>query len=243
MSKKTTEQFDYSSLFRETKGTKTIKVTKDVYESLLYCKGMNLKESMTKTIANLCRDFQYDCVPMRCDVGEDAPEWVFIIKCMNDRERKIPEFSNERVIIRVTVDLHQTLTDKKSHPEESLNMVIFRLLCSHYQNKPIYRIFTGYGCVNCDRLIEYVEELMVKNRLISENIVVEIVDADAIEFKDIIIAHNVQNKPLSILYDAEGRELWSTSGYHERDKVKEELERIAVQVQPKNDVNHKRKMK
>src|SRR5665647_579463 len=95
MSKETTEQFDYSCLFRE---------TKDVYESLLYCKGMNLKESMTKTIANLCRDFQYDCVPMRCDVGEDAPEWVFIIKCMNDRERKIPEFSNERVIIRITVD-------------------------------------------------------------------------------------------------------------------------------------------
>src|SRR5665647_2059652 len=104
MSTETTEQFDYSSLFRETKGTKTIKVTRNVYESLLFCKGMNLKESMTKTIANLCRDFQNDCVPMRCDVGEDAPEWVFIIKCMNDRERKIPEFSNERVIIRITVD-------------------------------------------------------------------------------------------------------------------------------------------
>ena len=35
MSKETTEQFDYSSLFRETKGTKTIKVTKDVYAGCL----------------------------------------------------------------------------------------------------------------------------------------------------------------------------------------------------------------
>ena len=80
--------------------------------------------------------------------------------------------------------------------------------------------------------------------MIADNIFVELVDADAIEFKDIIIAHKVQNKPLSILYDAEVRELWSTSGYHERDKVKDELKRIAVQVQPKNDVNQRKsKMK
>ena len=150
MSTETTEQFDYSSLFRETKGTKTIKVTRNVYESLLFCKGMNLKESMTKTIANLCRDFQNDCVPTKCNVGEDNPEYVFLVKGISGRERKIPTFSDERDIIRVAVDLHKALTDIKSHPEESLNMVIFRLLCSHYQNKPIYRIFTGYGCVNCD---------------------------------------------------------------------------------------------
>jgi len=116
MSKETTEQFDYSSLFRETKGTKTIKVTKDVYESLLYCKGMNLKESMTKIIANLFRDFQCDCVPTRCNVGEDYPEWVFMLTDISGRQRKIPRFSDERVIIRVTVDLHQALTDKKKPP-------------------------------------------------------------------------------------------------------------------------------
>jgi len=116
MSKETTEQFDYSSLFRETKGTKTIKVTKDVYESLLYCKGMNLKESMTKIIANLFRDFQCDCVPTRCNVGEDYTEWVLMLTDISGRQRKIPRFSDERVIIRVTVDLHQALTDKKKPP-------------------------------------------------------------------------------------------------------------------------------
>jgi len=239
MSTETTEQFDYSSLFRETKGTKTIKVTKDIYLSLLYCKGKNLKESMTKTIANLCRDFQNDCVPSRCDAGKDNPEYVFLVKGISGRERKIPKFSDEHVIIRVTVDLHKALTDIKSHPEESLNMVIFRLLCSLYQNKPIYRIFTGEGCRSCDSLIETVDELRAENRLIANNIVVELHEADAAEFKDILIAHKAKMKPVSILFDADGNEVWSTSGHHDSDEVKEELERIAVQAQPKNNVNHK----
>jgi hypothetical protein len=38
----------------------------------------------------------------------------------------------------------------------------------------------------------------------------------------------VQNKPLSVLYYSEGNEVWSASGYHERDKVKEELEHVAA---------------
>jgi hypothetical protein len=236
-----TEQFDYSSIFRETKGTKTIKVTKDVYLSLLYCKGMNLKESMTKTIANLCRDFQNDCVPFKCDIGDDDPDYVFMLKGVSGRERKSPTFSDERIIIRVVVDLHKALTDLKSHPEESLNMVIFRLLCSHYQNKPIYRIFTGEGCRSCDSLIESVNELMAKNRLIANNIVVELLYAEAREFRDIMIAHKAKMKPVSILFDADGNEVWSASGHHDSDEVKEELERIAVQAQPKNNVNHKRK--
>lgn len=242
MSTETTEQFDYSSLFRETKGTKTIKVTRNVYESLLFFKGMNLKESMTKTIAKLINDFQFDCAPTKLDIGDDdKPEYAFVMKSISGRERKVPTFSDKHEIIRVAIDLHKALTDLRSHPEESLNMVIFRLLCSHYQNKPIYQIFTGEHCRSCDSLIESVNELMAKNRLIANNIVVEILDADAKEFRDIIIAHKAHMKPVSILYDAEGNEVWSESGYHDSDKVKEELERIATQVEPKNNVNHKRK--
>jgi hypothetical protein len=203
---------------------------------------MNLKESMTKTIAKLINDFQFDCTPTKLDIGDDdKPEYVFVMKSISGRERKVPKFSDKHEIIRVAIDLHKALTDLKSHPEESLNMVIFRLLCSHYQNKPIYRIFTGEGCRSCDSLIETVDELRAKNHLIANNIVVELLYAEAREFRDIMIAHKAKMKPVSILIDADGNEVWSESGHHDSDEVKEKLERIAVQAQPKNNVNHKRK--
>jgi len=230
MSTETTEKIDYSSIFRETKGTKTIKVTNDVYMSLLYCKGMKIKESMTKTIANLIRDFQFDCVPERCDVGKDEPEYVFILKSTSGRERELPTFSDERIIIRVTVDLHKALTEIRCHPEESINMTIFRLLCSHYQNRAIYRIFTEEGCRSCDSLIYNVEKMWKNNRILAENICVEIVNVN--NFLDVAKAHKATNAPLSILFDANGKEVWSASGHHDPDEVQKVLEKIAMKTQP-----------
>lgn len=238
-----TEQTDYSSFFRENKGTKTIKVTKDIYESLLYCKGMDLKISMTDTIAKLFCNFQHDCVPKSCVSGEDEPEHIFVLKSIDGRERRIPEFSNERVVIRVAVDLHKALTGIRSHPEESLNMVIFRLICSFYQNKHIYRIFTGYGCGNCKMLIRELKDLMSKNRLVAENIFIEVVDGNAIEFRDIMIAHEVNMLPLSVLYDSEGNEVWSASGFHDINEVNKKLEQVAKYVQPHNDGRHNKRKK
>lgn len=69
---------------------------------------------------------------------------------------------------------------------------------------------------------------MSKNSLIFENIFVEIVDGDAIEFRDTMIAHDVQMLPLSILHDPEGKEVWSASGSHDINEVKKELELIAT---------------
>jgi hypothetical protein len=61
--------------------TKTIRVSKDVYMSLLYCKKRNLKESMTKTIEKLLNGFQFDCTPEKLDTGgDDEPEFIFIMK-------------------------------------------------------------------------------------------------------------------------------------------------------------------
>jgi hypothetical protein len=230
MSTETTEKIDYSQTFRETKGTKTIKVTKDVYMSLLYCKGMNIKESMTKTIANLIRDFQFDCVIERCDVGVDEPGYAFILKSTSGRERKLPTFSDERVIIRVAVDLHKALTDLRCHPEESINMIIFRLLCSHYRNRALYRIFTEEGCLSCDSLIRNVEEIWKKNRMFAENICVEIVNVN--NFLAVAKAHKAVSAPLSILFDVNGKEVWSASGHHDPDDVQKELEKIAMKSQP-----------
>jgi predicted CopG family antitoxin len=225
-----TKEFNYAKLFQDTKGTKTIKVTKDVYDSLLYCKGMNLRESMTKTIARLGKWYQYDCEPIKhCD--KNTENTFFKVKNIDEKERKIPTFSTERRIIRVSVDLHKELTTLKCHPEESLNMVIFRLLCSHYENKAIYRIFTGSGCGNCDMLKNIVKSLMSGDNKLKESIYVEFVNGDAVEHRAIMLKHKVEMLPLSILYNFDGEEVWSVSGFHDSEIVEDELKKIAAQAQ------------
>jgi thioredoxin-related protein len=111
-------------------------------------------------------------------------------------------------------------------------MVIFRLLCSYYQNKAIYRIFTGSGCGNCDMLKHVVKSLMSGDNKLKESIYVEFVDGDAVEHRDIMLKHKVEMMPLSILYNVDGEEVWSVSGFHDSEIVEDELKKIAAQAPP-----------
>jgi thioredoxin-related protein len=224
LNEKMEKDFDYSTLYKDNKGTKTIRVSRDIYDALQFCKGMNKIESMTKTIARLFNDFQYDCIPVKRDVGNE--EWVFMVKSKNGRLRKIPKFAEEHTNIRLRIDLYNKLLDASCNPEESLNMTIFRMLCSHYQNKYIYRIFTGHNCINCDRLHEHVTDLLAENAAIADNVFVEYI-ADSSLYLNIYKSHGATNMPVSILYNTNGKEVWHSSGYHDPEEVTAILEKAA----------------
>jgi hypothetical protein len=229
------------SVLRET-GTKTIKISKDVFDSLIYIKGMNLKESMTKTVDRIFDSFvfNFDCEPYSDQVDTVYSVWVFKVKSRFGRARIIPTFSKQYEIIRVTKGIYNTLNHLKSHPEESLNMVLFRLICSYHQNKPIYRVFTK-ECGNCVSLEDDIKRILDENPIIEENIFVEFVKFDSKKFSDLFEKHypgmDSYMMPLSILYDQNENEVWYATGWHGYEEVKEALEQMAMKVQLKIEVN------
>jgi hypothetical protein len=207
--------------------TKLIKVAKDVYDALYFCKGMNINESTTNTLERLFADFQFDCIPKKVNADGKIRKQVFMLEASNGKLQMIPNFSKNRIVTRVTSGIYDKLIDATCYPGETVNMTIFRLLCSHYQNKYIYRIFTSYNCGNCDRLHDHVAELMAENKAIADNIYVEYVDGNATVFGSIIKSHDTSNFPVSILYTPYFKEVWSTSGYHDTAKVTRVLEKAA----------------
>lgn len=66
-------------------------------------------------------------------------------------------------------------------------------------------------------------------------IIVLYVDGYAIDHGQIMLAHDVNMLPLSILYNFDGNEVWSAKEPHHREKAKEELEHIAALMRPKKE--------
>lgn len=223
------------------KGTKTIKISKDVFNAFLYAKGRDPKESMTKTIDRLFDDFAefLDSV-LISDQDKASSRWIFKIKSKSGRKRIIPTFSKEFEIIRVTRSIYNLLNNYKIHPDESLNMVLFRLVCAYHQNKPVYRVFTN-ECGNCVCLESDIKQILDENSIIEKNIFVEFVKFDSKKFSDLFKKHyhgtDSYMMPLSILYDQNENEVWYATGFHGYEEVKDALEQMAMKVQLKIEVN------
>jgi thiol-disulfide isomerase/thioredoxin/predicted CopG family antitoxin len=223
------------------KGTKTIKISKDVYNAFLYAKKMDQKESMTKTIDRLFDDFAefLDSV-LISDQDKASSRWIFKIKSKSGRTRIVPTFSKEFEIIRVTRYIYNLLNNYKIHPDESLNMVLFRLVCAYHQNKPVYRVFTS-ECGNCVCLEGDIKNILDENPIIKENVFVEFVKFDSEKFSDLFKKHypgmDSYMMPLSILYDQNENEVWYATGLPGYEEVKEALEQMAMKVQLKIDVS------
>lgn len=201
-------------------GTKTIKISEDIYNELMFLKGTNIKETMSETI----RELVYSYHPNEIKLEKHDEDFYTIVE---GRKRLVPTFSHTTQIIRIDSDLHKRLQYHKIHPEESFNFLLFRLISFHYRNKPIYRIFTGHGCGNGGQLKKFVNDNLLKIKKVEQGILFDLVNCD--DHRTEMIKYDVHMMPLSILYDQNGVPVWNASGWHNYEHVQKEILNILKQ--------------
>lgn len=198
-------------------GTKTVKISEDIYDALVFLKGTDINETMTQTVQDLVNEHDYTKIKLI----HDEDDFFTIIE---GRKRKLPEFSKITKIIRIDETLHLILNRWKIHPDESFNTLLFRLISYHYRNKPLYRIFTGDHCGNCEQLKTYVSTSLCTIPEIKEGVFFEVVMCDdhPKEMKE----YDVHMMPLSVLYDINGNPVWHASGWHDKREVLKQVKGI-----------------
>jgi len=219
--------------------TKTIKVSNEIYESLRFCKNAKTGIKMDDVVFNLVREYEI----CKNEIVREEEEFVLII---DGRKKKVPSFSSPNQIIRISKDLHSWLKQLKSHPDESFNTLLFKMISGHYENKPIYRIF-GNGCGNCEMLNDTVEELM-KEPLFNKNIVVEH-HLNSTCYSHLWRSHSVDGSimlPAALLYDHNGEVCSLTTGLQMESDVRELFEKVVSPIPyethtPENETKPKSK--
>jgi hypothetical protein len=201
-------------------GTKTIKISEDIYNELTFLKGTNIKETMSETI----RELVYSYHPNEIKLEKQDEDFYTIVE---GRKRLVPTFSHTTHIIRIDSDLHNSIQHYKIHPEESFNFLLFRLISFRYRNKPVYRIFTGHGCGNCEQLKRFVNEKLIKIKEVEQGVFFDLVNCD--DHVEEMIKYDARVMPLSILYDQNGVPVWHASGWHNYDQVQKEILNILKQ--------------
>jgi len=199
--------------------TKTIKVSTDIYESLHFCKNAKTGITMDSVVFDLVRGYG----TCKNEIIREEEEFVLII---DGRKKKVPSFSSPNKIIRISIDLHSWLKQLKSHPDESFNTLLFKMISCHYENKPIYRIF-GNGCGDCEMLDGVVEELM-KEPLFNQNILIEHHLPKAC-YSHLWRSHSIDGSivlPVALLYDHNGGVCSLTTGYQMERDVRELFEKV-----------------
>lgn len=131
-------------------------------------------------------------------------------------------------IIRINEESENILNCFLESPNETYNTVFLKALTCYYKNKPTYRIFTGHGCYNCVRLIDYAKELLANDPKLKDTFNLEVVKAE--NFDSTMREYNADMLPLSILYDAQFKPIWSASGLRNNKTVKTELLKAVTAV-------------
>ncbi len=188
-------------------------------------------------------DLVQEYVTCKNEIVREEEEFVLII---DGRKKKVPSFSSPNKIIRISKDLHSWLKLLKSHPDESFNTLLFKMISCHYENKPIYRIFRN-GCGNCEMLNDAVAELM-KEPLFNQNIVIEHHLPKAC-YSHLWRSHSVDGSimlPVAIMFDHNGEICSLTTGYQTGSDVRELFEKVISPIQyetqaPENETKPKSK--
>jgi predicted CopG family antitoxin len=199
--------------------TKTIKISTDIYESLRFCKNAKTGITMDSVVFDLVRGYE----TCKNEIVREEEEFVLIV---DGRKKKLPSFSSPNKIIRISKNLHSWLKLLKSHPDESFNTLLFKMISCHYENKPIYRIF-GNGCGNCEMLNGVVEELM-QDPLFNKNIVVEH-HLNRACYSHLWRSHSVDGSimlPVAIMFDHNGEVCNLSTGYQQASDVRELFEKV-----------------
>lgn len=204
--------------------TKTLKISADIYESLMFCRDIgNTRyafgdtKSMNAVITRLIKDY------LSCKSEIVRHEDGFYLT-IDGRNKKIPVFSSPNKIIRIRKVVHGWLNKYKSHPDESYNTLLFKMISYHYRNKPVYRIFGSEGCGNCADLEKYVKEELMEIQEIHDGLVVEKLRCH--DYMPLMKKYDLVVMPLSILYNADGEVVWYAKGMHNEDKVKLAIEGV-----------------
>lgn len=198
-------------------GTKTVKISECIYESLIFLKGMDIKETMSVTINKLLGEID----PLWSEVTSENGVFYLTIE---GRKKAIPTFPPATKIIRIDIDLHDRLTKLRIHPDETFNTLLYRLISLHYGNKPLYRIFTGTTCSSCEMLAHFINKKLVNIPEIANGIRFEYVYAR--DHGRYMCEFDATYPPLSILYDANGKIVWFERGLHNYNEVQSQLESI-----------------
>jgi len=189
--------------------------------------------------------FNLVCEYDKCknEITREEDEFFLII---DGRKKKVPSFSSPTKIIRVSKNLHSWLKQLKSHPDESFNTLLFKMISCHYENKPIYRIF-GNGCGNCEMLNRTVKELM-QEPLFNQNIFVEHHFTDAC-YSYLWRSYSTDGSimlPVAILLDHNGEVFSHSTGFQPKSDVRELFGKVISCIpeeaqMPKNETNPKSK--
>jgi len=219
--------------------TKTVKISTDIYESLRFCKDTTKSESMDTLVWRLISDYD-EC---KNEIVRDENDFFLVI---DGKTRKFPLFSSNTKIIRLSESIHEWLSQLKSHPDESFNTLLFKIISYHYGNKPIYRIF-GNGCDDCEMLDGVVEELM-KEPLLNQNILIEHHLPKAC-YSHLWRSHSIDGSimlPVALLYDHNGGVCSLTTGYQMERDVRELFKKVISPIPeetqaPENETKPKSK--
>jgi hypothetical protein len=157
-------------------------------------------------------------------VHDDEEGYILFV---DGRKKRVPSFSSPNKIIRISEGLHSWLNSLKIHPDESFNMVLFRLISCHYGNKPIYRIFGNEGCSNCQHL-DYVIEKLIQEPLFKQNISIEHQDPDQYpKLKAKYVDTNGYiTYPIALLYNHNSDLVSHSTGYVLDDNVRKAFENV-----------------
>jgi hypothetical protein len=197
--------------------TKTLKISADIYEYLMFCRDIGNTESMNDVILRLLKEYLH----RKSEIVRNGDDFYLII---DGRNKKIPVFSSPNKIIRIHKTLHAWLNTQKCHPDESYNTLLFKMISCHYRNKPVYRIFGGEGCGLCADLEEYVKEELMEIQEIHDGLFVEKLRCH--DYMPLMKKYDVDLMPLSILYNADGEVVWYAKGGHNKGKVKLAIEGV-----------------
>jgi hypothetical protein len=206
---------------------KTVKISETVFNLLEFMKKRDKKESINDLIRRLRYSYDWQVKLSSKSVSAESSVRIFLIE-YEGREIPYPDLGVQTHIIRINEESEHALNCYISSPDETYNTVFLKMLTCYYKNKPIYRVFSGYGCYNCKCLIDYAKELLENDPKLKDAFNLEVVEAE--NFDSTMREYNATMLPLSVLYDAQFKPVWSASGFHNRETVKTELSKAVTAV-------------
>lgn len=199
--------------------TKIIKLSKNMYDDLIFIKEANAYRSMSETLDKITKEAR----SFFFGIDRDARGIFYVGYDAGKRRMRATKATTHQ--IRVTVDVYKKVFLSKSHPDETLNNTIFKLVADYYEYKYLYRIFEN-DTENCKELNRIVDHLM-QNEAYHEKILIERQPANRFtEFLHAYENEGILTLPLVLFYSMNGKLLSKSTGCHTENEVREFFNRL-----------------
>jgi hypothetical protein len=194
--------------------TKIIKLSKSVYDGLIFIKEANEYHSMSETINNITK-----CgMIFLSGIDKDSKGVFYIGYGAGKRQMRPTKATTHQA--RINADVYTKIFNAKVHPDETLNNVVFRSICRHYDERYLYRIFEDDN-EDCKELNKITDELM-QNEIYKEKFLIEKLPAN--HFTEFLHKYEIDGAltfPVVLFYSKRGK-LWNQiTGRQTENEVKE----------------------